>query len=174
MMLSLSLALLGAVAASAGAEENPLALAESGSVQCFEPDDEKKTCRSIAAYRPLGEGRYETVSTVLISRASSMTLETVTPVEVKKGAVCGLVTAEEVANGKLRLADRLLAPDEARPYLETLQKSLKALIGKEICTSYAGAPGGLLAKVLVDGVYRAGTDERVKWIGPNEAYSVSP
>jgi predicted regulator of Ras-like GTPase activity (Roadblock/LC7/MglB family) len=173
-MISLGLALLGALAASAEITDNPLLPAETGSVQCFDPNEQARTCRSISAYRALGDGRYSNIGTVLISRVSSMTLETTTQVEVKKGAVCGLITAEEVRTGTLRMAGRELGTVEAKPYLETLEKSLKALIGKEVCTAYVASADGLVAKVSVNGVYRADTDQRVKWIGPSDLYTVSP
>ena len=173
-MLSLGLALLGAVAAADSAPENPLLPAESGNVQCYEPDEAKKTCRSISSYHPLGDQQYSSTTTVLISRMSSMTLETTSPVEIKNGAICGLVTPNDIATSKVRIADRLLDPTEAKPYLEAIQKSLKALIGKEVCSTYVSSPEGLISKVTVNGAYRANTDELMKWIGPSESYTVAP
>lgn len=39
---------------------------------------------------------------------------------------------------------------------------------------YTPLSSGSLAKVAIDGVYQANTDQRMKWIGPNECYTVSP
>lgn len=173
-MVSLALALLSAVAAAESAPDNPLLPAEAGNVQCYEPDDAKKTCRSISSYHPLGDQQYSSTTTVLISRVSSMTLETTSPVEVKNGAICGLVKPDDIATSKVRIADRLLDPVEAKPYLETIQKSLKALIGKEVCSTYVAAPEGLISKVTINGEYRANTDEHMKWLSPSESYTVAP
>jgi len=173
-MLSLGLALLGALSASTGIRENPLELAEAGSVQCYEPNEEKRTCRSIESYRSLGEQRYATTAIILISPAESTTLETTTQVEVKNGAVCGLVRADEIAAGRLRVAGHLIGENDAKPYMAAILQSLKALIGKEVCTTYVPSSDGFLAKVAINGVYRANTDQRMKWIGPNDGYTVSP
>jgi hypothetical protein len=48
------------------------------------------------------------------------------------------------------------------------------LTGKEICTRYEPAAGGLVAKEWIDGLYRADADQRVRWVSPSEGYSVSP
>ena len=171
--------ILGAIAlAVSGAPSivsvNPLALAADGKVQCYQPDDQKRTCRSIAAYQRRGDGTYANTAIVLISTAGPVTLETITPVTVKAGAVCGSIRPEDINAGKLRVADRILSNSEAAPVLARIALSMASLINKEICTSYVQSAGGLTAKATIEGVYRSDADQRVKWVQPGDGYTVSP
>jgi hypothetical protein len=77
---------LSALRRSALDPPNPLEPALAGRVQCYEPNEAKKTCRALASYLRTGGPRYPNTALVLI--AATVTLETTTPVEVKAGAVC--------------------------------------------------------------------------------------
>ena len=173
-MVSLGLVFLAALASPAGAVENPLALAAKGSVQCYEPNEEKKTCRTIAAYRALGDGSYMTIVTVLVSPEGSLTLQTASVVEVKNGGVCGVVKAEDIAAGRLQLAGQTITGEHATSLMAQIQDALKGLVNKEVCTIYVPTANGLMSKETVNGVYRADADALVKWIGPGDGYTVSP
>lgn len=173
-MLSLGPLFLAALAPPAGAIDNPLALARNGNVQCYEPNDEKKTCRTIASYRALDERSYMSIVTVLVSPEGSLTLQTASQVEVKNGAICGVVRAEDIASGRLQLAGQTLTGEHATSLMAQIQNALKGLVDKEVCTSFVKTPAGLVSKETVNGVYRADADAPVKWIGPDEGYTVAP
>ncbi len=153
---------------------NPLDPAIKGQMQCHQPDVKRRTCRSIATYRKGPSGSYSNKAIVLISSAGPVTLETVTPVTVEAGAVCGSIRAEDIMRGKLRVADRLLSDDEARPVLLRVSQSMTQVMGKRICTSYVTAQTGLIAKASIDGVYRPESDQTVKWVRPTDGYVVAP
>lgn len=170
----LALLTLAVPTAVTDAAVNPLADAKNGSLQCYQPDDQRRTCRSIASYVPTGEATYVNKATVLLSTAGRITLETTTPVTIRVGAVCGFIRAEDVRAGKLRVADRLLPDAEAAPLLAQVMQSMSGLMGQEICTSYVQTVGGFTAKATMNGVYQASADQRVKWVQPSEGYSVAP
>jgi hypothetical protein len=153
---------------------NPLAPAMRGQMQCHQPDDKRRTCRSIATYTRDSIGSYSNKAIVLISSAGPVTLETVTPVTVEAGAVCGSIRAEDIMQGKLRVADRLLSDEEAKPVLLRVSQSMTPVMGKRICTSYVTAQTGVIAKASIDGVYRAESDQTVKWVQPADGYVVAP
>jgi len=154
--------------------ENPLARASSGEVQCYQPDEKRRTCRSIAAYRRLNDGRYANTATVLLASAGPVVLETITPVTVRAGAVCGSIRAEDISAGKLRISNRLLTDDEAAPILARVAQSMAPMINKEICTAYVQSGNGITAKATIGGEYRADTDQKVAWIKPDDGYTVAP
>lgn len=165
---------LTASTASADTSMNPLQEARNGSVQCYQPDDQQRTCRSIASYVPTGETTYANKAVVLLSPNGPVILETITPVTIRAGAVCGFIRAEDVRAGKLHVAGRLLTDAEAAPMLGQVVQSMSGIMGQEICTSYVQTADGLTAKATMNGVYQAGADQRVKWVQPADGYSVTP
>ena len=170
-MLSLFVAAAFGTAAAA-APPNPLALAEKGQLQCYRPDVQKKTCQSIAAYRPTGPGTYD--NQALVALAPNATLETNSPVVIKAGAVCGFVRAQDVLAGTLRVDGRIVEPDKAKPVLERVAQAMAPLADKEICTGYEPSGADFTTKVTVDGKEQPGLKETVKWISPSEGYTVTP
>lgn len=139
---------LAAFATSAGnaAAANPLAAVARGLVQCHAPDDQKRTCRSIASYEPTGGATFVNRATVLVSVAGPIVLETSTPVAIKAGAVCGSIRADDISAGHVRIAGRQATKDEAAPVLALVSRSMAALINKEICTSYVQTAAGLTGR----------------------------
>lgn len=166
-------AILMSVLAS-GTSANPIAPAAQGMVQCYEPDDLAKTCRSIAGYRLISGTTYANDAAVLISPENALVLETTAPIEVKGGAVCGVTRAKDVTGGRLRVAGSLIPRNKAAPVQAQLVKALAPMLDKEICTSYTPKDGALIARVSIDGIDRPELTQRVKWVKPSEGYKVSP
>lgn len=170
----LTLIAIASLVVSPGTTIDPLTLAIDGSVQCYQPDTIRKICRSIASYQHLDGTRYSNTAIVLIAPTGPLTLETTTIVDVRKGAVCGSIKANELALGKLRSGDRIFSPDEAAPVLAKIAQAMSAIVDKEICTSYQAAGTGFIAKATIDGIYRPDIDQVVDWVKPDAGYSVSP
>ncbi len=165
---------LAATGVPAQALMDPLAPARAGQLQCHQPDEARKTCRSIASYREVGEGRYSNTAIVLIAGEGPTTLETTTSVHVVDGAICGPVHAADIRKGKLSVAGRDADSAQASSTLEQVASSFAAMAGKEICTSYEPTAGGLIAKVKLGGTYVAAWDQHVIWVNPADGYRVSP
>lgn len=151
-----------------------LAPARAGLVQCYEPNELRKTCQSIAAYRQIQGARYVNQATVAVSPNGPVTLETVTEVVIRNDAVCGSIKSDEIAGGTLRMAGRPLDEDSARPLLERVRQSMAPLIGKEICTAYSPFKGALVTDVTIDGLAMPNGRQRVKWIKATDGYTVAP
>jgi hypothetical protein len=166
--------LIVASTASVGASEDPLDPAKGGSVQCYMPDEGRRTCRSIASYVPIDSGTYANKAMVLIAREGPIILETVTPVTLKAGAVCGFIREEDIRAGKLYVGRGLLPASKASPLLEQLAHSSSWAKDMEICTTYVPTRDGLIAKVAYDGDYQKNSDQHVKWVRPSDGYSVAP
>jgi hypothetical protein len=151
-----------------------LVLASDGFVQCYEPDDSKKTCHSIAIYKAKGDGTYANTAIVLLAPHQAVTLETVTLVQIKNEAVCGFVRNNDLLTGKLRLSGQLLPDDRAAPILAKIAAAYTPFLDKEICTEYVAGADGLIAKVRIEGSTSPVPDQRVKWVRPADGYIVAP
>ena len=165
---------LTAITGGADTVSNPLDPAIAGQLECTRPDDQKKTCRSIASYRLVEGSTYSNTATILISPDGPVTFEATSPVTVKAGAVCGVMKAEDVSSGKLRVAGTLLDDAQAAPALARMVTALSSIMNKEICVTYQSSTGGLIEKATIDGVYQANQDQAVEWVQPDAGYVVAP
>ena len=172
-MITAIVAMLSA-GASAAQNNQPLAMADQGYVQCYEPDDQAKICQSIAAYKKTGEDRWDNTALVLLSPTKPITLETVTQVLVKNGAVCGYVRADDMLKGTLLFAGQPLPSEKAAAVLPKIVEGMAALFDKEICTRYEQGPDGLVAKATISGGKQEIPSQRIRWIRPTDGYTVAP
>src|SRR3954465_9365342 len=110
----LVIATAGIISAVNAAEmPDPIAPAASGQVQCYMPDTARKTCASIAGYRRNASGAIENTATVLISKDPVVTMETVSPVDIKMGQVCGKIRRQDLDAAKFTLGGRPLDAQQA-------------------------------------------------------------
>ena len=171
----LSTALLAATPMSAASPvplNNPLAQAEAGFEQCYQPDQTAKTCGSIASYRRNGDGTWANTALVALSPRQPITLETVSVVRVNEaGAVCGQIIKDDVMKGKLALAGQPLPDDKSAVLLARIADSMAPLMGKDICTTYLPDGAGFIAKATIDGKPANLPDQKVIWIRPEDGYT---
>ena len=168
----LLVALLISKSAAPSASAKPLARAEKGQLQCYRPDVAKKTCQSIAAYQRTGPGAYDNKAVIPVGNGAS--LETHTPVTLKDGAVCGEIRGDDIIAGTLRVRDKVVAAEEAKPLLERMAQGVAPFAGKEICTRYEPSGADFTAKVTIGGTDRPDQSVTVKWISASDGYTVSP
>ena len=173
-MVFFTLLALTAVAGGADTPSNPLAPAMAGQLECTRPDDQKKTCRTISSYRLVEGATYSSTATILISPDGPVTLEATVPATVKAEWVCGVMKAEDLSSGKLRVAGTLLDDAQAAPLLARMATALSSVMNKEICVTYTSTAEGLIEKVIIEGVYQADQDEMVEWVRPDAGYVVAP
>jgi hypothetical protein len=171
-MLGIEL-LVALIAASAtDVDTSPLTKSDGGFVQCYEPDDTAKTCRSIAAYRRSGAGTWDNIAIVSIDPGHPVSFETITPVSVKNGAVCGYIRLADLLKGKLRVSGEALPDDKAAPVLAKIAAAMAPMLNREICTTYVQRQGSLVATATVGGLTTPVPDQRVRWILPSDGYTV--
>src|SRR5260221_465758 len=75
---------------------DPIAPAASGQLQCYSPDITRKTCSSLASYKPGANGTIDNGAVVLIWNDPVITMEIVSPIEVKASRVCGKVRGQDI------------------------------------------------------------------------------
>jgi len=164
-----------ALPALAASLPDPLAPATSGQLQCYSPDTTRKTCISLASYKPGANGTIDIAAVVLISKDPVVTMETVSPVEVKAGQVCGKVRSQDIDAAKFGVAGQLLDAKQAAPLREQMRRTFVNVFDREICTAYVDQGRTSLARSTMDKVpLPASTDQQVLWVSPTDGYRVAP
>jgi len=168
--------LMGAGLPAYGAElPDPIAPAASGQLQCYMPDKTRKTCASLAAYRANGNGGIENVATVLIAKNPAVTMETVSPVEIRMGQICGKIRLQDLDAAKFTMAGRPMDAQQAAAMRKQLQTAFQNAFDHEVCTAFVNQGGTLVAKATIDGVPAPpAADQPVLWVSPSDGYMVSP
>lgn len=169
----------GAIPAGAKSDEggpvaNPLEPAERGLIECTKPNEGRKTCRAMAVYKPLGGGRYRDTTVMLVANEGPALLEIEQAATVRDGTVCWRPTSATFTRGKLIVAGRRIDSRRAAPVLAAASKSVAGILNKELCSRYSSSFGDLTAKAFIDGVPRPELDSRIKWVGPDDGYTVAP
>jgi len=172
LLLSSALTIDTAISDEPG--QNPLGPAQSGMVQCYDPDTASHTCRSIAAYRRGRDGVWTNIATIMPDPGQPLTVEVESPVEVRDGAVCGTLRRDQVLGAKLRFFDRLVPADHALPVLVGIADAMAGVIDREVCTRYVPAAGGLVARARITGISAAFPDQRVIWVRTDAGFRVQP
>ena len=175
-LIGLSLALAGSgLAARAAAFDPPIDRAADGQMQCFAPDTARKTCRSLAAYRPGADGGVDNIAIVLVSSDPVITMRTVSPVTVKAGQVCGPIRAEDFQGAQFSIGGQPADDNQTTELRQAIADAMKDVIGKETCTAFVPAQGGAFtAKATIGGVAQPGADMPVIWVSPSDGYKVAP
>jgi hypothetical protein len=159
---------------TAAAYAAPLEPAATGKMQCYMPDTARKTCASLALYKQNADGTYANTAIILLNKSPAVVMETITPVRIVSGAVCGSIRAEDIAAGKLTVNGHILTPEQAAPALAQISTAMAGIIGHDICTTYTDSGQGLIAKSTIDGAAQPAMDQPVKWVAPEDGYTVAP
>jgi hypothetical protein len=173
-MLMMLVPTLLAAAAVQPASANPLAPALAGQLQCNHPNEQAKTCRSIASYKSLGGGRYSSTDTLPLSPDGRATLEVTSELTVKDSSVCGQIRREDLDKGQIKVADRALTPAEAQPIKDQVAQAMTPFFGKQACVTFVASDKGLVEKTSLDGTPRPDLDQPVKWVTPTDGYTLAP
>jgi hypothetical protein len=169
-----TLLVLTAAAGAAGTADNPLAPAMAGLLECTRPDDQKKTCLSIASYRLVEGSTYSSTGALLISPNGPVIFEMTSPVTLNAGSVCAVMKPEDISSARIRVAGKLLTHAQAAPILARTATRLSGMMNKEICTTYERSGEDLVEKIVIDGLYQADQDQVVEWVEPDADYVVAP
>lgn len=153
---------------------NPLAQAQPGMVQCYEPDSAARSCQAIASYHHGRDMAWTETATILADPALPLTVDIEIPVAVRGTAVCGTLHREQVLGGSLRLLDRPVPADHALPVLVRLADAMANTLGHEMCTRYVAVPGGLVARATIAGITAPIADQRVIWVRADAGFHVQP
>jgi len=155
-------------------EGDPLAPARAGMIQCYGPDSVAHTCLATVAYHHRQGDAWLSVATVAADPALPLTAVITLPVVLRGDTVCSTPSREAVLAATLNLLDKPVPGDTALPVLVRLADSMAGTIGREICTRYEPAAGGLFARATIAGVTTPIPPQRVIWVRADAGYHVKP
>lgn len=167
-------ALLGltVVATPAAAQQDLLAPARAGEVQCFTPNVLRKTCSAISTYTAHTDGTFENRSQVLVARQPFIVMTSSSPVTVRNGSVCGPVTNEHLQAAQFTI-DGQAAGDDNSAYLREQVAQMPGFLANEICAAYTRTGDGIRAEYTINGARAAETSQFI-WVRADEGYRVAP
>lgn len=175
MPVATLLALAVLAAATPDLARDPLAPARDGLVECGDPDDAKKTCKTMATYQSLGGGLYSTTGVATLPALGGLTVEMTIQVEVRQGAVCGAFQAADVAQAKLFKNGRALSGDEAAPILAQMEQMARPMFGQTLCDTHEAVAGGLVkTRTTINGEPKPAMDSALRWVKPWDGYTLAP
>jgi hypothetical protein len=152
----------------------PIAEANAGKWQCYVPDIARKTCQSLGGYKAGKNGAIDNTAIVLIAPQPVITMETVSPVSVKAGRVCGPLRAQDIDAATVRRDGKTLEMQQSAGIKAQMKTALGDMLGREVCTAYLPQNGMLLARGSVDGVEKPELDQPVLWVSPADGFKVGP
>ena len=162
-----------AFAAPAAAQQDILAPARTGQLQCYAPDRARKTCGAMISYRLLADGSYENQALVLVARQPTILMYSATSVVVRDGAVCGGRTREHLQAARF-IIDGQPASEDNAAFLREQVAQMPSLVADEICTTYTQSGDALRADLTINGAPSGGESSTVIWVRPDEGYTVAP
>jgi len=157
-----------------GSLPDPIAPAARGELQCYSPDRSNKTCDSLASYKREPDGTIDNTALVLISKNPLITMETVSPVEVRSGQVCGKIRERDIDAAQFANGHDALNASQTVRLRQQMRVAFKNMFNHEICTRYSPDGDALVAEVTKDGAPMPIARQRVIWVSPRDGYRVSP
>lgn len=159
------------VLAAAAALSGPLAPAAEGKVECYGADAARKTCRSMGAYAVDPKGRIlNEAMVVLADKPNLIVVQTISPVTVKAGKVCGAISPRDIDEARFMVDDQVLSADQAKPLRDQFRAAMASMTGKEVCTAHVRRGAGSVAVAAVNGVIDHKLDQDVRWVSRNDGY----
>ncbi len=162
------------LAAFATAHADPLAQARAGSLQCYKPDQAKKTCMALAGYVFRDDGSITNNADTLLSPQPLLVMRTSSAVTIKNDAVCGMMRQADIERADMLLNGSPMPADQAATVRAQLIPMLAKQFDVEICTSYAGNGDLVTANVTVNGKPEPAYTQSVLWVKPDAGYRVAP
>lgn len=151
---------------------DPLLPAWAGQVQCYAPDPVRRECSSIGVYRKGPAGAVLNEAAVLISESPPVVMTTVAPVQIRGGAICGIMKPGDVAASTFRVAGAAATPEQTARLRKQMASAMTSLFGKEICTSMSTKGGRSIGEARVDGVLVPEMEQPVVWVPVTDGYKI--
>ena len=151
-----------------------LAPARQGQVQCFVPNAAARTCQSIGSYAFNANGAIDNTSEILIMPQPVVVMRTTSPVTVRNNAICGPLTAEDIARSTFTIDGRPATEQETANIRTGLTQQLTPMFNVEMCVSVSAVDGGYRADSTVGGTARPDLAQPMLWVRPGDGYRVAP
>lgn len=176
---AMALIVLGALsgsltAARAASPVGPLAPAAEGKIQCFGYDRARKTCQSIAVYKPGPGDTVLNTASLLIARDPPIVMTSTSPDTIEDRRVCGPIRAEDLAAATFTVSGASPDNQTAEALRRGLTSAMHDMIGKRVCVTFEPDGDALVAHATMDSVPQPDSDQHVIWVSPDDGYTVAP
>src|SRR5262249_29566619 len=129
-------------------------------------------------YRAAGKGGIENPASVLINPNPAIVMNTVSPVTIRKGQVCGYLRKADIETAHFTVNGAEADSATSASLRQRVTVLFAPMLDHEICTAYIPKQGGakdeLIAKATVDGAPMPGPEQIVIWVSPSDGYKVAP
>ncbi|MCX7358688.1 MAG: hypothetical protein NT015_11205 [Alphaproteobacteria bacterium] len=153
---------------------DPLAPAREGRLQCFEPNTSAKTCQALGGYVFQANGVIDNPAQVLISPSPAIVMRISNPVTVRNGAICGPLTAADVARATFTIDGAVASEADTTEIRSSLTQQLGQMFGQESCMTLTPDGDGFRSETTMGGVPQPQQTQHVIWVGANDGYRVAP
>jgi len=172
-ILAVALLLPGTAQAQSGAFPEPIVRANAGDIQCYMPDERRKTCGTTSRYRRMASGVIEMVTQMVITR--TVTMEVTEPVEIKGDKVCSVMLQSELDAAKFVTTDGKSVDDaQVQKLREHVGSDVGRYFGHLMCTAYKDLGPNLVATQTLDGELIDRQVIPMIWVHADEGYQVRP
>lgn len=166
---------LGLMAAPAAAQNDDiLAPARAGQLQCFEPNAAAKTCQSLGSYVFHANGAIDNVAEILLAPQPVIVMRASGPVTVENNSICGPLRAEDIAAATFTVNGAAASDAEAGQIRSAMQQQLAPMIGVQNCMTAVADGEGFRADSTIGGTPRPELSQRMIWVGANDGWRVAP
>jgi hypothetical protein len=152
----------------------PVGPAAMGKVQCYQPNEVAKTCRSIGAYSFSPNGEIENIATMMIMTGPVVIMTTRAPAHIKGDRDCGTLRPEHIDRSTFIFDGRPANAAQTAALRAEMKASLAATFGHETCSAYVPNGQTLLATSTLDGVPQPAADQKMIWVAPADGWRVAP
>lgn len=163
-------------AAPASAQtEDVLAPARQGQLQCFAPDDARKTCQSLGGYAFRADGVIENAAQILVMPSPAIIMSVTSPVTVRNNAICGPLVEADINRATFTINGHPASEEHTTMMRSQLLSQMAEVLNVESClTMTRGDDQSYLAETSMGGVVRPELGQRVLWVRPNDGWTVAP
>jgi hypothetical protein len=159
--------------AQAASIEGPLEPAAHGKVQCFAPNQARKTCFAMSSYRIGSDGTLEVITTMVVGASEpEIIMETTSSVEIKDSRVCGIFRVRDIAEANFTLNGKPAGDQQTYLLRDKIEEATLKYADREACTTYQSDGAALKAKSSWDGVEQPKLNQVVMWVSPDDGYKV--
>jgi hypothetical protein len=161
------------IASLASANENPLAPAIAGKIECFNPNEAAKTCDALTIYKLRTDGTFDEFDKMVLIPNPLVTTELKGVAFVQAGMICQKFTSDTLEQATFAIDGKPIDAIQLEALSPALMSGFKTFIGKTSCMRLTANPKGLIAEFEVDGISVERPGQYARWVDADEGYKLS-
>jgi hypothetical protein len=151
-----------------------MAPAKQGMLQCHGPDILFKTCDALSKVWQVGPDRYRFESEIVVDPDGPVLMTERNTVTAQGTKLCETVRLAEIDSWTVKVAGAPASPAQAARYRGALKRKLAPISGKIACSAIIGGEQGFTVEATIGGKRVPAFDYAMKWVSPNDGWTVAP